>query len=530
MPKNIDLTGDPESVKEQLRQLTPQERAAIKDEARCVLSRTDIVQYCKYVHEWDLEPHQIEWLKILQSSPKALIISPPEAGKSRVMRAFIEWTIGRNRDWAGLLIQNTSSQSSSQLGSIGSVLASDKYKKVFPDIQPTDRWSGEKLVVVRDTFRPDATLAGYGLRGPYQGAHVDAIIIDDPTDQTDVLSPNVMQLQKETVRGVLYDRLNKSGTDTKLFVVLTRWGDDDLVETFEKDLEIPVYTYPAYRDEPYSWGSKYLYKDYTEESIKELKRIKGPDLFKLTFLCSSSGAVRGKRIFGDKLDEEKHKVTIKKEEYEETKFVKGALGVDWGTSSVHQTVVVAAQKRADGVVIVRGAWSSSKGSSRELLDKAREFRNNYGIRAAWIDRSQSSLRDQFEWQLGMNAYKGESNVEYRISALLTLIDTGNILFDENGPGMTELWHQLTSYARDDSQRIIEKADDYVDACLYALCALYEPSKSGPGKNVEMSIAGPHSKNDQPMGDPYHDMGFNPAEWDDPKKSGTNPLAGYGKRL
>ena len=94
------------------------------------------------------------------------------------------------------------------------------------------------------------------------------------------------------------------------------------------------------------------------------------------------------------------------------------------------------------MVTVRGAWQSPSGSSAELLDKALDFRNKFGIRNAWIDRSQGSLKDQFKYQLGMGAFKGEASVELRIMTLRTLIDTGRIIFDAAGPGITELSNQL----------------------------------------------------------------------------------------
>jgi hypothetical protein len=334
-----------------------------------------------------------------------------------------------------------------------------------------------------------------------------------------------MQSQRDLLKGMLFDRLLANGY---LFVIFTRWGDNDLLSTVEEDLKVPIHTYPAYRDEPYAWGSKYLWEfQYDEERLKEQERAKGPDLFKLTFLCSSSGAIRGKRVFGHLLNKQVH---FKKLKCEEMKFVKNAMGCDWGTTVAHQSALVTACMRGDGVVIIRGAWMSPKGSSAELLDVAADHKVRLHVRNAWIDRSQGSLRDQFEYQNGMGGFKGESSVELRIGALLTAIDAGRFIIDANGIGnaITELWNQLTSYARDENQRIIERNDDLVDALLYALCALIEPRKSGLGPRVE--IAPKDETANVGMGydeedHAFHDV-FDPEKWSDDGRGKNHKVKDY----
>lgn len=506
--KNLLLSDaeDEESIRRQLLQLTIEERHAIIEQAKATLSRDDFITYCAYVHDWKLAPHQREWAEMMQQSQRLCIVAPPESGKSRLMRSWIEWRIGKDPNIAILLVQNTSRQATLQVAAVANVLLSDRYQKVFPHIKSTEKWSGEKIFVQRTTFRPDATLAGYGIDGAYQGAHVDIIVVDDPTDQKDVYSAVVMQSQKDVLRGVLYDRLKENGN---FFIIFTRWGDNDLLETVEVDLQVEIHTYPAFRDELYAWDSHYLWESqYSEERLKEQERAKGPDLFKLTFLCSSAGAIRGKRVYG-MLNKNVHFKKITATMLSEIHWLKSAMGVDWGTTVAHQSAVVTAMQRTDKVVVVRGAWMSPKGSSSELLDAAAQQKLALGVRRAWIDRSQGSLKDQFEYQLGMAAFKGEASVDMRIGALLTLIDAGMFIIDQNAEGnaITELWNQLTSYAYDENGRVIERNDDLVDALLYALAALTEPRRSGLGPMVEIV---PKAKPDD-MTDAMHD-GFDPSKW------------------
>lgn len=528
--KQVNLSDDPEQLKQQLARLSKAERHAFLEQAKAQLARTDFIAYNRYVHNWQLEPHHIEWMNILQSHPRACIIAPPESGKSRLMRSWLEWNIGQDPNIALMLIQNTGRQTGLQVAAIGNVLKDPKYQRVFPAIKATDRWSGEKIFIDRTglpmEFRTDATLSGYGIDGAYQGAHVDGEIIDDPTDQKDVYSAGVMQIQRDLMKGVLLDRLNEFRPHMPevpgfWYGIMTRWGDDDLLSAIELDMRIPIFTFPAYRDEPYPWGSNYLSeKQYSEMRLKELEITKGPDLFKLAYLCSASGAVRGTRIFPT-LHKSLHLKPMS-DVVQSVGVSAGAEGVDWGTTQAHQSAIVAVHKLYNGMLVVRGAWQSPSGSSAELLSKANQFRESFGmLNNAWIDRSQGSLRDQFKYQLGMGAWKGEASVEYRIGVLRTALANNLFVIDSEGPGVTELWNQLTSYAKDDTGRVIERNDDLIDALLYAVAALHQPIKRGVGPMVEI-VPG---EDDQPMADAYHDN-FDPANFDADGTTRKNTMGDY----
>ena len=513
--KEIVLSDDPVKLREQLSRLSRAELFSVREEAKAILSRDDFVMYCEYVHNWKLAPHQLEWAETLTNNKRACIVAPPESGKSRLTRAWVEWMIGRDQNIAIAIVQNTSTQASKQVSAIGEIIKNNiNYNKVFPAIKPTDRWSGQALYIKRDltesrAFRPDATVSGYGIDGNYQGAHVDILIIDDPTDQKDVLSPIVMQTQRELIKGVLSDRLRADG---HLFVILTRWDDNDLVPTIE-ELEVPVRTYPAWRDDPYPWGSNLLFPGFdqygTKELLDALEKRKGPDLFRLTYLCQSAGAVRGKRIF-ETLNAHRHIQDISKKNIV---WVKHALGVDWGTTQQHQSAMVLASKAADGRVFIRACWMSPTGSSDEMFKKAKEWKLEFGFRNAWVDPQQSALVDSFKFQAGIAAFKGNRWVELRIGSLLTLLDTNAFYIDKDGTNVSTLWNQLTSYARDEGGKVIEKADDLVDACLYALSALEDAPRQGIGPDHEI-----RDPDDDTGDDPYHDN-FKPEEWKPPSEFG-----------
>jgi len=172
-------------------------------------ARKSFVAYCKYVHGFDLCEHLLVWHTELHRADisKTLIVAPPETYKSTLLRYETEWLIGVNPDTCTLLIMNTATQAMKQVMAIAETIQGNpKYREVFPEILPDSArgWSKDTLFVTRpNKERPDPTLYGTGIDGPYQGLHVERLIIDDPTDQQDVRSETTMSQQRERLQGVL---------------------------------------------------------------------------------------------------------------------------------------------------------------------------------------------------------------------------------------------------------------------------------------------------------------------------------------
>ena len=132
MPKEITLSDNPLEIRKQLAKLSRVEIFQLREQARATLAREDFVMYCDYVHGWKLAPHQLEWAEILCGSKRACIVAPPESGKSRLTRAWVEWMIGRDQNIAIAIVQNTSTQAGKQVSAIGEIIKNNiNYQKVF---------------------------------------------------------------------------------------------------------------------------------------------------------------------------------------------------------------------------------------------------------------------------------------------------------------------------------------------------------------------------------------------------------------
>lgn len=277
--------------------------------AKIELARRDFEYFCNYVHNVDLADHMMTWVDILQSKKpedkRVAIAAAPEFWKSRVIRMWIEYSIGHNTEWARCLVMNTQDQAAKQIMSVeDTIVANPKYQLVFPHVKPDYKrgWNRNTMFVLREnSARPEPTLMGVGVQGAVQGAHYEEIYTDDLTDQQDVRSPSTMQSQRDWVKGVLSDRLRTDENDVPVgswFAILTRWGDADLWPLFTNDpnpdsaeggLGFRAVMMPAIDPDT---GVPLWEKEYPISRLDGIRSRKGTALFTMTFLCDP-GAMGG---------------------------------------------------------------------------------------------------------------------------------------------------------------------------------------------------------------------------------------------
>lgn len=276
---------------------------------RIEAARVDFASYCRYVHDFKLPLHYLMWADLLASrdpmEASVAISAPPEFGKSRTLRMWIEFSIGRNPEWARLLAMNAASQAEKQVMAIEQTLRYNPlYRQVFPHIEPDDSrgWNKSLFFVKRRNFeRPDPTLQGTGVGGPVQGARVEEIFCDDLVDQNDVKSATIMETQEAFLRGVLYDRLRRdrhSGQPVgKFLAIMTRWGENDLWDVFTNSPyhdETPGMAFKAVQtpainnEDPYDWGPLLYPEEFTHTRLEQIRLDKGAALYTMTYLCDPS--------------------------------------------------------------------------------------------------------------------------------------------------------------------------------------------------------------------------------------------------
>lgn len=247
--------------------------------------------YAQAVHNLTYEPYQMTWVEALETLDRIVLVCPPDTYKSTTVRHFCERMIGKNHDIRILWLMNAGDQAQKNVMTISSTIKSNSaYRQAFHVTEDhSAQWTKSVLFVERSYDSPDPTLMGAGLNGPYQGLHFDIIVIDDPTDQEDPRSPTTMEAQRQKVRGVILDRLVEGG---RIVVILTRWGEDDLVPTFAS-MGFDIFEMPVAG--AYPWGDTLSPGKFPQERITRIHRDKGDALFNLTFMCNPR-AVEGNII------------------------------------------------------------------------------------------------------------------------------------------------------------------------------------------------------------------------------------------
>ncbi len=258
-------------------------REALPEEARVLGARHgDLRDYAYAAHGLEIEEYQLSWEHALDTLDRVVIVCPPDTYKSTTVQLWVEKALGRNRNHRILWLMNAGAQSEKRVMTVMQTIESNTvYKKAFklePDYK--SGWTKSTLYVQRDIESPDPSLMGVGLDGPYQGSHFDTIVIDDPTNQKDVKSPTTMEMQRTLVRGVIIDRLSDKG---RIVVILTRWGENDLVSTFE-DMGFTIIQMPVLGD--YPWGPTISNTRFPLSRIPIIRRDKTDALFNLTYMCN----------------------------------------------------------------------------------------------------------------------------------------------------------------------------------------------------------------------------------------------------
>lgn len=255
-------------------------------EARVAAAKTgDLATYAEAVHRQSMEPYQQSWEYALDNLDRVCIVCPPDTYKSTTVQHWVEKAIGKDPNIRILWLMNAGEQAQKRVMSVAATIKSNPiYTRAFDVVEDEEgQWTKSVLYVKREIESPDPTLMGTGFNGPYQGSHFDRIIIDDPTNQEDVHSPATMEMQKLKLRGVIIDRLVDTG---KIIVILTRWGENDLVPELE-DMGFTIIEMPIIGN--YPWGPTISNKRFPMIRCDQIRRDKTDAIFQLTYMCNPRG-------------------------------------------------------------------------------------------------------------------------------------------------------------------------------------------------------------------------------------------------
>jgi len=182
--------------------------------------------------------HHREMIDVLldDSLGHSVIVMPRGAGKTTIVQAWLEWSLGRaslrGGNWAeefrALFIANTASQAYKISNAIKNVIEfNDWYHLIFPKVKKYgEKWSETEWRVKGNEGQKDPTLQAMGITGPALGSRANVIVLDDPGDKENMATAHQRDGVRETLTNTIKPILVPGG---RFILTATRWAWDDPV-------------------------------------------------------------------------------------------------------------------------------------------------------------------------------------------------------------------------------------------------------------------------------------------------------------
>lgn len=184
----------------------------------------------------------------------------------------VAWLVGNNPNLRVQIIQNNRPDASKTVKAIKEVFESDKFKQVFPEIQPnTEEWGKLQLSVKRDRVGlRDPTVSAQPIFGA-AGSRADLMIFDDIENlDNSIRQPAMREQVKEAYRNTWLPVLEPGGQE---WDISTPWHVDGISMDWRRDSESggPAMFFRACEGTVRSpWPEK-----FTHETLADLRRKMG---------------------------------------------------------------------------------------------------------------------------------------------------------------------------------------------------------------------------------------------------------------
>jgi predicted phage terminase large subunit-like protein len=166
---------------------------------------------------WHLDAVAMALMDIFNGGQTRMIFNlPPRALKTfTISVAYPVWMIGHAPGKSVLIVSHTQKLSETILGQARTLLKSAIVQAVFPHLKKA------VIKTTRDDITTDSNgrLRSFSIKGNMTGHGGDLIIIDDPIDATDSLSPGEMDRVNRVIDLSIIQRLNHPATDPVLLVM-----------------------------------------------------------------------------------------------------------------------------------------------------------------------------------------------------------------------------------------------------------------------------------------------------------------------
>lgn len=279
-----------------LKELTNDQRAALREQLRQALGRATLAGFIRYTYGAD---YRMGWVheeicekldQFLQDvldhkSPRLLLMMPPRHGKSEIVsKRFPAYAFGVAPDISIIGTSYAAELASRNNRAVQQVIESPEYGRLFPGTVLSGKGTrGTQGNFLRnsDIFEIVDRKGIYrsaGVGGGITGMGGNILLIDDPIkDRAEADSPAIRKKIYDWYTSTLYTRLAPGGG---IIVIMTRWHMDDLCGRLLAAMErgtgdkwtVIRYEAIASRDEPNRAAGEALHEE--RYPLAELEKIK----------------------------------------------------------------------------------------------------------------------------------------------------------------------------------------------------------------------------------------------------------------
>ncbi|HCX87927.1 MAG TPA: hypothetical protein DG761_07865, partial [Gammaproteobacteria bacterium] len=138
--------------------------------------------FAAYVMGFDQGRLHYEMQRHLTQHDNCYIEFPRGHGKTAQMVLRVAWEVGRDPSVRIKYVQQSDTESKKTTGLIKSVIESDAYARVFPEIRPDEEcWGKSEFKIVTERWQRDATVEAKSIFGR-AGGRADILVADDVCD------------------------------------------------------------------------------------------------------------------------------------------------------------------------------------------------------------------------------------------------------------------------------------------------------------------------------------------------------------
>jgi hypothetical protein len=157
-----------------------------------------------------------------------------------------------------------------------------------------------------------------------------------------------------------------------------------------------------------------------------------------------------------------------------SRFVGGAIGVDYGRSFDHPSAVVVVMEDGYGRYWVREGWTGIKADVTEIVSVVRALEQSHNVHRGCVDPNQAVLSELLGYQIAAGGMTGNAKPsEMRISLTNGLLEQNALFFEQGKPGTEEVFNSMRICARvktslGEYRYNRPLGDDLAQATMYAI--------------------------------------------------------------